>query len=114
MASSRSRSPPQRDSGRETTNEWVRSVTNILVPQTQNDSGFTDNRGLNLDNQNRLENFYPRSHSSNSVLPNISPQLMQSSYIKIHENFCGQCQCKIRLPTQVYMLVYEDLGYLIR
>ena len=24
------------------------------------------------------------------------------------------CQCKIRLPTQVYMLVYEDLGYLGR
>ena len=24
------------------------------------------------------------------------------------------CQCKIRLPTQVYMVVYEDLGYLRR
>ena len=24
------------------------------------------------------------------------------------------CQCKIRLPTQVYMVVHEDLGYLIR
>ena len=24
------------------------------------------------------------------------------------------CQCKIKLPTQVYMLVYEDLGYLRR
>ena len=24
------------------------------------------------------------------------------------------CQCKIRLPTQVYVAVYEDLGYLRR
>ena len=24
------------------------------------------------------------------------------------------CQCKIRLPTQVYMVVYEDLGYICR
>ena len=24
------------------------------------------------------------------------------------------CQCKIRLPTQVYMLVYENLGYISR
>ena len=25
-----------------------------------------------------------------------------------------ECQCKISLPTQVYMVVYEDQGYLRR
>ena len=29
-------------------------------------------------------------------------------------NLSSACQCKIRLHTQVYMVVYEDLGYFRR
>ena len=33
---------------------------------------------------------------------------------KMHFTTGSVCQCKISLPTQVYMVVYEDLGYLRR
>ena len=88
VASSRSSSPP--------TNERLTSVTNIPAPQTQNESGYTDNRGRNSDHQNRRDNFNPQSHSRNSVLPNVPPQVTQSSaalppgYTEFYANFYKQ------------------------
>ena len=51
MALSRTSSPPSSDPGRETTNERASSATNIPTPQTQHESGYTDDRIRNSDNQ---------------------------------------------------------------
>ena len=82
VASNHTSSLPSRDPGRETTNERISSVTNIPASQTQNESGYTDDRGRNSDNQNRSENTNPQSRHRDSSLPNVPPQVMPSSAAK--------------------------------
>ena len=96
VASSRTSSPPSSNSSRETTNERASSVTNIPTPQTQQESGYTDDRGRNSDNQNRRDNKNPQSRHRDSTLPNVPPPVMPSStslqpgYPDFYENFYRQ------------------------
>ena len=45
---------------------------------------------------------------------NYNAKIKTSPYNFTTGHHIDICQCKISLPTQVYMLVYEDLGYLRR
>ena len=96
VASNHTSSLPSRDPGRETTNERISSVTNIPASQTQNESGYTDDRGRNLNNQNRRDNSNPQSLNRDSILPNVPPKVMPSStalqpgYSDFYANFYRQ------------------------
>ena len=96
VASSHTSSPPSRDPRRETINEGASSVTNIPASQTQNESGYTDDRGRNSDNQNRRDNSHPQILHRDSILPNVPPQVMLSStalqpgYSDFYANFYRQ------------------------
>ena len=55
----------------------------------------------------------PRIFSSKGT-PRTPTQSVTQSPNFLPFNPIQSCQCKIRLPTQVYVAVYEDLGYLRR
>ena len=58
-------------------------------------------------------NQYDNSIENISTLSNRVTVVLIASKLDVGLSH-RTCQCKIRLPTQVYMLVYEDLGYLRR
>ena len=106
------------------------SIQNVRVEEHTLDSGTTtqiDNNGLvfaspphntinceRADSQIKISQKSTRIHVL-QVIGNLNSVYHSyhhgEAYIPISFDIC---QCKIRLPTQVYMLVYEDLGYLIR
>ena len=71
-------------------------MTNIPTSQTQQESGYVDDRGRNSDNQNRRDNSNPQSRHRDSSLPNVPPPVMPSStslqlgYSDFYEKFYRQ------------------------